>query len=442
MMFSTRSFFPLFLLLTCLALNVFSVPDANAAVRDVDRIVAIVDDDVVLRSELDSELKQIVAQLRRQNTQPPPKEVLERQVLERLILKKLQLAAAERAGISVGEDILAQAMGNIAKKNGLTLSQFRSAVEAQGMSFQSFRENIRETIQIQRYLARATADRVHITDREIATYVGQQTQTDRPKRRSAYHILHILVATGEGASSDELRAAKKKAGKLVAKLRGGADFKQVAVAESDGRNALEGGDIGWRKANQLPTLFAGLAPKMSRGEISDPIRSASGYHIIKLVDYRGGASRQRIITQIRARHILVKTSEVTSDNDARQRLGQLKQRLEGGDDFAELARSHSDDQSSALKGGDLGWISAGDVVPEFEEQIKRLQAGQMSEPFRTPFGWHLVQVLERRQHDSTQDVKEAEAREAIRKRKAGEEIELLLRRLRDEAYVEIRLEDI
>jgi peptidyl-prolyl cis-trans isomerase SurA len=440
MMFKIRSTLSCFLLSTLLTLTVFTTPDVSAAVQDVDRIVAIVNDDVVLRSELDAEMQRILVQLRRQNTQLPPKEVMERQVLERLILKKLQLAAAEQAGISIGDDLLAQAVGNIAKKNGLTLSQFRSAVESQGMSFQSFRESIRETILIQRFLQRATTDRIHVSEREIATYVAGQTE--QPQRRSAYHILHILIATEEGASSDQLRAAKRKARKIVARLRAGADFKRIALAESDGRNALEGGDLGWRKAGQLPTLLAGVVPNMDRGEISDPIRSASGYHVIKLADYRGGGKKQRVITQIHARHILVKTSEITSDSDARQRLAQLKQRLEGGDDFAELARSHSDDQGSALKGGDLGWISKGDVVPEFEEQIQKLQAGQISEPFRTPFGWHLVQVLDRRQHDSTREVKEAEAREAIRRRKAAEEIDLYLRRLRDEAYVEIRLEDI
>jgi peptidyl-prolyl cis-trans isomerase SurA len=308
------------------------------------------------------------------------------------------------------------------------------------MNFSSFRESIRETILVQRFLQRSTTDRVHITDREIETYLGQQTE--RPTRRSAYHIYHILVATAEGASSEHLRAAKAKARKIVSRLRAGADFKQIALAESDGRNALEGGDLGWRNASQVPTLFARLVPNMKRGAISEPIRSASGYHVIKLADYRGGGPVQRIVTQIHARHILVKTSEITSDSDARERLEQLKQRLEGGDDFADLARSHSDDQGSALKGGDLGWISSGDVVPEFEEQIKRLEAGQISSPFRTPFGWHLVQVLERRQHDSTMEVKKAEAREAIRRRKAAEEIDLFLRRLRDEAYVEIRLEDI
>jgi peptidyl-prolyl cis-trans isomerase SurA len=440
MMFSLRSFLSIFLLSTLLALDVVTSPDAYAGVQSVDRIIAIVDDDVVLRSELDRELRQILAQLQRKNTQLPPKDVLERQVLERLILKKLQLAAAERAGVTVGDDILAQMIGNIARKNGLTLSQFREAVESQGMSFNGFRENIRETITIQKYLQRATADRIHITEREIATHVAQQTE--QPEARSAYHILHILVATGEGATSEQLRAAKNKAAKIVSKLRSGADFKQVALAQSDGRNALEGGDLGWRETDQIPTLFAGLVPKMDRGEISDPVRSPSGYHIIKLADYRGGGLKQRMVTQIHARHILVKTSEITSDSDARQRLEQLKKRLQGGDDFSDLARSHSDDQGSALKGGDLGWISAGDVVPEFEEQIVRLKPGEISDPFRSPFGWHLVQVLERRQHDSTREVKESTARAAIRQRKAAEETELLLRRLRDEAYVEIRLEEI
>ncbi len=427
------------LLLTLLAINIIDTPVSNAAVQDVDRIVAIVDDDVVLRSELDTELIRILSQLKQQGTKLPPREVIERQVLERLILDKLQLAAAERAGITVGEDLLSQAINNIAKRNNMTLSQFRKVVEAGGMSFRSFRQKVHQTIAIQKLRQRETAKRVHVTEGEIAAYMAQQSS--QPQRRSAYHLRHILVATGEGASSEQLQKAKQKANRLVEKLRSGANFKQLALAESDGRQALEGGDLGWRSADQLPTLFSGLVRKMEKGQISDPIRSASGYHIVQLVDYRGG-NAPRLVSQVHARHILIKTSEITSDNDARQRLEQLKTRLEGGDDFAELARSHSDDQGSALKGGDLGWINAGDVVPEFEEQMGRLAPGEISKPFRTPFGWHLVQVLERRQHDSTQDIKHAEAREAIRRRKAEEETELYLRRLRDEAYVEIRLDDI
>lgn len=413
---------------------------AASKVDEVDRIVAIVDDNVVVRSELDAEMQQVLAQLQRQNTQLPPQEVIERQVLERLILAKLELAAAERAGINVSDDLLAQAINNIAQRNNMTLSQFRSALKEQGMSFQAFRKQLRQQIVIQRLLEREVGSHISITEREIDDAVTRLS--NQPQQRTAFHLQHILVAVPQGSSSETLQTAKAKAQKLVAKLRAGADFQQAAMSESDSHQALEGGDLGWRAANQLPTIFADVVPKMEQGEISDPIRSASGFHIIKLMAYKGGgASSGRIVTQTHARHILIRTNEITSDNDARTRLQQLRQRIQGGDDFADLARSHSDDKGSAINGGDLGWINSGDLVPEFEQEIQELAPGQISQPFRTPFGWHIVQVLERRQHDSTQEVQRAEARAAIHQRKMAEETELYLRRLRDEAYVEIRLED-
>jgi peptidyl-prolyl cis-trans isomerase SurA len=413
---------------------------AAPKVDEVDRIVAIVDDNVVVRSELDDEMQQIMAQLQKQNTQLPPREVVERQVLERLILTKLELAAAERAGITVGDDLMAQAINNIAQRNNLTLSQFRAALQEQGLTFEGFRKQLRQQIIIQRLLEREVGAHINITEREIDDAIARQS--DQPQQRTAYHLQHILVAVPQGSSSETLQAAKVKAQKLVDKLRAGADFQQVAMSESDSHQALEGGDLGWRAANQLPTIFAEVVPKMEQGGISDPIRSASGFHIIKLVEYKGGgASGGHIVTQTHARHILIRTNEITSDNDARTRLQQLRQRIIGGDDFAELARSHSDDKASAINGGDLGWINSGDLVPEFEQEMQELSPGEISQPFRTPFGWHIVQILERRQHDSTEEVQRAEARAAIHQRKMAEETELYLRRLRDEAYVEIRLED-
>jgi peptidyl-prolyl cis-trans isomerase SurA len=427
------------LYLLLLLLVGFSGTVAAAKVQDVDRIVAVVDDAVVVRSEVNEKLTQVMAQLRAKKAQLPPRNVLERQILERLILDKIQLAAAAQAGINVGEEMLAQAVSNIARNNKMSLSEFRSAVEHSGISFSKFRTQIRDQIVKERYRNKEMRSRIHVTEREIDDFIAHSKQAPAAKK-SAFHLLHILVATPEGSSADKIKKAKRKANNLVKKLRSGGDFQNTALTESDGQQALEGGDLGWRSANQLPSVFAKIVPKMERGEVSAPIRTSSGFHIIKLADYKGGKANN-LIKQSRARHILIRTNEITSDDDARIRLEQLKQRLDGGEDFAALARSHSDDQASSIKGGELGWINPGDVVPEFEQVLNNLSENQNSKPFRSRYGWHIVQLMERRRHDMTGDIQRSQAREAIHKRKAVEETQLLLRRLRDEAYVEIRLEE-
>ncbi|MCW8891257.1 MAG: peptidylprolyl isomerase [Sedimenticola sp.] len=406
-----------------------------ASVQPIDEIIAIVDDDIIVRSELDIEMMKIVSQLRQQEQRLPPKAILERQVLGRLILKKLQLAAAARAGIVVSEDIVAQAINNIAQNNNLSLSEFRQTLEQGGISFRSFRTGIQEEIIMQRLQDQEVRRRIRVTDQEVDAYIARQAKTTG--ERSAYHLQHILIATPEAASPEQMQRARERAESIVTSLREGAVFADVALTESDGRQALEGGDLGWRKANQLPTLFADLVVNMERGEISEPIRTASGYHIIRLNDYKGG--ERKIITQSQVRHILISTNEVTSNADAKTRLEQLRQRIVGGDDFASLARSHSDDKASAIKGGDLGWITPGALLPRFEEEIAKLAPGELTEPFRTEFGWHLAQLISRRQHDSTAEIQKAEARKTISDRKVAEEGELYLRRLKDEAYIDIRL---
>ncbi len=402
----------------------------------LDQIVAIVDQDVVTRSELDMEINKIKLQLQaRGNTQLPPPEALERQVLDRLVMKKLELAAAERAGINVGEDIVAQAISSIARRAGLTLSEFREALKQEGISFQSYREGVRQQIIIQRLLQKEVTQRIRVTDQEVKSFLARQAGGG--SGRSEYHLRHILIATPEGASPEELKRAREKAESLVQELRNGLDFETAAIAESDSRQALSGGDLGWRRTDQLPSLFVDQVANMKRGEISDPIRSGSGFNIIKVEDYKGG--ERTVIDQTRVRHILIKTNEVTSDEDARTRLEQLRQRILGGDNFADLARANSEDTASAIKGGDLGWVTPGDLLPRFEEEMNDLAIGDVSQPFRTDFGWHIVQVLERRSYDSTEEVRKAEARDKIRKRKFEEESELYLRRLRDEAYIEKKL---
>ncbi|HEB97165.1 MAG TPA: molecular chaperone SurA [Sedimenticola thiotaurini] len=423
--------------LSLLILATAAQPLDLAAAEPLDEIVAVVDEDVVTRSELDQEVNRIRVQLRaRGTTGMPPREVLERQVLDRVIMRKLELAAAKRAGIEVGEGEVAQAVNGIARKAGLTLSEFREALQQEGMDLRSFREGIRKQMIIQRLLQKEVTQRIRVTDQEVKNFLARKPAG--PTGRSEYHLRHILIATPEGASPEQLEQARKKAERLVQELRNGLDFATAALTESDSQQALEGGDLGWRRTDQLPTLFVDRVATMERGEISDPIRSASGYNIIKVEDYKGGD--RMIVEQTRVRHILIKTSEVTSDEDARTRLEQLRQRIEGGDDFADLARANSEDTASAIKGGDLGWVSAGDLLPRFEEEMNRLEIGELSEPIRTEFGWHLLQVLDRRSYDSTEEVKKAEARDKIRKRKFEEESELYLRRLRDEAFIEKKLD--
>ena len=407
-----------------------------AEVEPLDRVVAIVDEDVIVRSELNAESAKVIAALKQRGADLPPQSALDRQVLDRLILNKLQLARASKLGISISEEMLAQTIGDVARKNNLTLTQFREVLQADGINFSSYRESIREQLAIHQLLEREVLKQITVTDEELEAFKARKGSLTG---RTDYHLLHILIATPEGASADQLEKARTKAEQLVREMRQGADFSATALTHSDSQQALDGGDLGWRTSGQLPTLFVDKVDKMDKGEISDPIQSPSGYHIIKLVDFKGG--ERHMIDQTRVRHILITTNEVTSNEDAKTRLGQLRQRIVGGEDFNNLARSNSEDKGSAIKGGELGWVTPGDLVPRFESEMNKLGINQISEPFQTEFGWHIVQVLERRRHDSTEDVIKAEVRGAIRKRKFTEESELYLRRLKDEAYIFIVLDD-
>ncbi|MCB1862581.1 MAG: peptidylprolyl isomerase [Gammaproteobacteria bacterium] len=418
---------PLFLLQTAAV---------QAEIEPLDSVVAIVDEDVIVRSELNAETAKIVAALQQRGAALPAASVIDRQVLERLILNKLQLARAAKLGISISEDVLAQTIGDIVRKNNLTLSEFRQVLQADGISFNSYRQSIRDQLTIRELLEREVLKQIRVTDEELEAFKARKGNLSG---RTDYHLLHILIATPEGASADQLEAARSKAQQLVVELRQGRDFSATALSQSDGQQALDGGDLGWRASGQLPTLFADKVDLMEKGEISDPIHSPSGYHIIKLADYKGG--ERHIIDQTRVRHILINTNEVTSNDDAKTRLEQLRQRIIGGEDFTNLARAHSDDKASAIKGGELGWVTSGDLVPRFENEMQQLEIGQLSQPFRTDFGWHIIQVMERRKHDGTEEVIKAEAKGAIRKRKFTEESELYLRRLKDEAYIVITLND-
>lgn len=402
----------------------------------LDRIVAVVNEEVVLESELEQMVHTVQEQLVAKGTPLPPDYMLEQQVLERLVMQQLQLQLAARTGIRVGDETLNQALRRIAEDNGLTLSQFRDVLEQDGYNFPSFRENIRRELIISQLHKREINDRVTVSEAEIDNFLT--TQRKRGNQDVQYQLGHVLIAVPEAASPEQLQAARAKGEQLLRQLREGMDFQKAALAYSDGQQALEGGNLGWRKMGQLPTLFVDVVPKLQVGEISELIRSPSGFHIVKLLDRRG--EEQQVVTQTHARHILLRTDELTSNRDARLRLGQLRQRALQGDDFSELAQAHSDDKASALKGGDLGWISPGQMIPRFEEVMRSLDPGEISEPFQTQFGWHVVQVLDRRQQNMTEEFNRNRARMEIRQRKIEEELENWLRQLRDEAYVEYRLD--
>ncbi len=430
----------LFLLAACLATGPLPAAVAQTAppIIELDRIVAVVNDDVIVESELQARMRLVKDQLSQSGTALPPEEVLGKQVLERLVLERLQIQIAERAGMRVEEETLNKAVEQVARQNNLDVAQFKQILERDGFDFARFREDIRKEILISRLQQRQIKNRITVSDRDIDNYIS--TLEKQGTDASAYRLSHILVAVPEAASSEAIAEARRQAEQVVEKLRNGTDFAKLAVAQSDGQQALQGGDLGWRNGSELPTIFADVVPKMSKGEISDPIKSSSGFHVVQVADVRGDAGRH-VIVQTHARHILVRPNEVTTDAEAKARLVQLRDRIENGENFEELARAHSDDRGSALQGGDLGWVNPGDTVPAFENVMKNLPAGGLSEPFQTRFGWHIVQVLERREFDDTEKVKRARAADQIRQRKMDEELQNWLRQIRDEAYVELRLDE-
>lgn len=407
-----------------------------AAERELlDEIVAVVNNDVVLASELSAELDQISRQALAQDANLPPREQLAGQVLERLIMMRLQLSMAERMGIRVDEATLNNATRRIAEQNNLDLNQFRMALQAEGINFADFREALREEIAITQVRQRQVESRVQVTAQEI----DQLLEESGAGPQYEYLVGHILIATPEGASSDQIQAARQEAERVRARLERGADFGEVAAAESDAPTALEGGSLGWRGAGALPTLFAATVPSMESGEISEVIGAANGFHIVQLQDRRRADAQ--MITQTRARHLLIAADPVVGDEaEARQRIEALRQQIEAGADLGALAREHSDDSGTAGRGGDLGWFNPGTMVPEFERAARELEQGEVSEPVRTMFGWHLIEVLDRREQDVAEDTMRARAAQHLRARKVEEATEAWLRRLRDEAYVEIRLE--
>ncbi|MBT7444345.1 MAG: molecular chaperone SurA [Methylococcales bacterium] len=411
-------------------------PVSFADIEEIDEIIAIVNDDVIMRSEMDAKTREVIRNLQKKGASVPPQGLLQKQVLDRLILNRLQLEVAERAGIHVDNSTINRYIQRLAKNSGISVEKFQTILERDGYNFAAFRENLRKEITIRQVQNRQLASRLKVSDREVKRYLAKQAVSGG---RSAFHLAHIYIASPEAASPDELNTLELKANGILAELRKGTDFSELAIAYSNSPQALEGGDLGWRAAEQVPSLFVDAASKLERDEVSEVLKAPSGFHIIKMLDYKG--ETKHVVSQIKAQHILIKTNDLVSDDDAITRLEQLRERIiTGKEDFASLAQVHSDDKATSTKGGDLGWVGPGELVPAFEKELKALKDGEVSDIFRTPFGWHVLQVLGRRDHDSTDEVRLSQAKVALKKAKLEREKLLFLRRLRDEAYVEYQVD--
>ena len=425
----------------CLAL-LLAQSAAAQRITLVDRIVAVVNTEVVTNSELLERVATAERQMKRQNTPVPEPRVLERQVLERLILEKAQLQMAKETGLRVDEIQLDRTVARIAENNKMTLATFRQTLERDGLQFERFREEIRNEIMVTRLREREVDDKIQVSDSEIDLYVAEAEGPGAPLGGVEYNFAHVLIRLPEQATPESLQAARGRAEKVIAEAKGGADFARLAASFSDAPDALAGGNMGWRPHDRLPEVFAAALKDLRAGEVTPVLRSPAGFHVLKLLDRRGGATplSSAPVQQTHARHILIKTNEVVSENDARRRLADLRERIVNGGDFAEVARLQSED-GTAAKGGDLDGVFKGDTVPEFERAMDELKPGEISPPVKSPFGYHLIQVLERRVADVSAERRRLQARQALRERRADEAYQDWLRQLRDRTYVEIRLEE-
>lgn len=403
------------------------------AIQALDSIVAIVNDGVITQSQMDEKITEVKLQIRQNGSPIPDHQLLTRQVLEQMILQRIQLQMAEQQGIRVDDLSLNQALQKIASRNKITLDNLRKQLEREGMSFDNYREQVRQSLMIQQLQQRTVMSKVNVSDEEIELLLEQQQENTGSKDR--YHLAHILITTPEAASPEDISKAYDKTETAIAHLQDGEAFHDVALRFSAGSQAINGGDLGWRDAAQLPSLFMEALKNMDKGDISTALRSTSGFHIIKLLDKK---SQQHIVEQTHARHILMRADAITTQEKVRKTMNSIKQQLNKGANFAKLAAKYSQDPGSKNNGGDLGWASQGQFVPQFEKVMNSLAIKQISEPFRSQFGWHILQVLERRKQDETQQLMRDRAMQAIRQRKADEELQLWLRRVRDESYVEYR----
>jgi len=405
---------------------------------EIDRVIAVVNDDVITMRELRERLEQVSAQLREQQVQLPPADVMQRQVLERLILERAQLQQAKMRGLNPDEAMISRAIRRIAENNQLSEEQLRGALREEGIGWEAFRKQVATEIALSQLREQEVDSQIAISEAEVDNFIASNPEDTS---NNEVQIAHILIRLPDSPSQADMEGASRKVDDIAHRLNDGETFSQIAAAYSDAPDALNGGLIDWRTLDRLPVLYAEIVRDLSPGEISPLLRSPAGLHIIQLVDRRGSDKNAPVeIQQTHVRHILLRTSEILSDRDAESRLLGLRERIEHGEDFAELARLNSADLSAA-DGGDIGWVNPGDTVPEFERAMSELATMEVSPPVKSPFGWHLIQVVERRMQDISQERRRNAARAALRERKGAEAYEEWLRRLRDETYVEYRLEE-
>lgn len=408
----------------------------------LEGVAAVVDDGLVLKSELTSRTATVIENMRRQIEQDPPGQrrqlppvsVIEQQVLDQLVIREIQMQRAKRLGINISDDMLNEALGRVAQGLGYTMEELPAVLAAENIDYAMYREESRQELIIEQLTQRDVLNRISITPREL-----DQCLVNLDANASSaydYNISHILISIPANASAQDIERARQRIDEIYERLNAGEDFARLAVATSHAQTALEGGSLGWRKGAQLPTLFADTVLRLKPGEHSAPIQSSSGFQIVRLNEMRG--AERAMVDQIHVRHILLRPNEILDVAAARQKILGIRQQILAGDDFATVARAVSEDNASATDGGDLGWLSPGDTVPEFERAAAELALGSISEPVQTRFGWHIIQVLDRRQHDRTDEMKREECARQIRSAKAEEERQLWVRRLRDQAFVDIR----
>ncbi len=414
-----------------------TAPARAGGVIAVDRIVAVVNNEVITLGELNEQMAMVAKNLQKAGTPLPPQDALQKQMLERMINDRVQVQEARETGIRVDDSTLDKTLQRIADENGVSMTEFRRLLEQDGITWQKFREDIRNQVTMSRLREREVEGNISVTEAEVDTQLALEIREQSTNQE--FRLAHILVVVPEQATPAQVETRRKRAMQALSELRKGAEFAQISAQYSDAPDALQGGSLGWRESNRLPAIFLEAINSLQPGDATDILRSPNGFHIVKLLDKRGKSATPSI-QQTKGRHILVRNKDGLTDEEARNRLQRLRERIIGGAEFAELAKVHSDDPSSS-KGGDLGWMSPGDTVPEFERVMNQLRDNELSQPFQSPFGWHILQVQERRSEGLSEDRKRAVARNAIRARKADEAFTDWLRQTRDRAFVEYRLDD-
>jgi peptidyl-prolyl cis-trans isomerase SurA len=402
----------------------------------LDRVLVVVNDEAITQWDLGEQRRVMLSQLKASNIAPPSADVLDKQVLERLVVERALLQFAKDTGIRVDDTTVERTILRVAEENKVKPDEFRKLLEREGIAYSNYREDIRRQIIVQRVREREVDSKIQVSDAEVDNYLATLASQGG---EDEYMISHIYVTVPEQATPEVVNERRQRAQQALAEVNAGKDFAAVAASYSNAPDASSGGNLGWRTAARLPTIFTDIVRKMKPGEVSGLLRSAGGFHIVKLADVRS-RNQPTVVDQTHARHILVKVNETTSEADAKARIDRLKDRLAGGAKFEDVARVNSDDASSA-RGGDLGWISPGDTVPDFERAMNALALNEISQPVRTPFGWHLIEVLERRKQDVTQERRREQARQALRQRKSDEQFEEFVRQLRDRTYVEYKSDD-